>query len=393
MAFNHVRSISQLLPDWVYSEVLVPFGLTRLALIIAAYFCRYFAAWNLYPQPPNSQEWIYSPQRWLDIWGRWDTYWYMDIINHGYQVKGDFSSVQSNIAFFPLYPALIKTGLNLLPAFLQTPEVTLAIGVMVSNGLAIAALILLRSLIVKLTDSAAVAAKSVLYLLLFPTGFFLSCFYTESLFLFLSVLAFWFAWERRWAQVAIAGYFLALTRPQGVFLLIPCLWQYMEARQWQCSRIRADILWFCLIPAGLITFLLALYPLTHSIMAPFAVQVAWGKVQSYPWQTLFSPRDYHPYTTPIDQTILISSFVIAGLAVVKLPSPSYGIYAICLLTPPLFTGIIRSTSRYSLVVFPLFMVLAMLSQRYSSLDRWLPGLFLTIQVLLMVAWSQCYWVA
>lgn len=385
--------MSKSIPDWVYSDVLIPFGLSRLALLIAAYFSRYFPVWNLYPQQPNAQGWLFSPQRWLDIWGRWDTYWYMDIIEHGYQVKGDFSSVQSNIAFFPLYPALVKIGVNALPAPLQTPEVTLAVGVILSNGLAIAALILLRSFILKLTHSPEIAAKSILYLLLFPTGFFLSCFYTESLFLFLLVLAFGFTLEKRWAFAAIAGYFLALTRPQGVFLLIFCLWQYLESCQWRLSRIRADILWLCLIPAGLITFLLALYPLTHDFTAPFDVQVAWGKVQSYPWQTLFKPLDYHPYTTPIDQVVLIGSFIIAVLALIRLPSASYGIYALCSLAPPLFTGIIRSASRYSLVVFPLFIVLGMFGQRYPALDRWLPGLFLTIQILLMVAWSQYYWVA
>jgi hypothetical protein len=38
-------------------------------------------------------------------------------------------------------------------------------------------------------------------------------------------------------------------------------------------------------------------------------------------------------------------------------------------------------------------VMGQIAQRYPLCDRWLPALFLTIQVLLMAAWCQFYWVA
>jgi Gpi18-like mannosyltransferase len=377
---------------WVGRDVVLPFFLTRSLLILTSYFSQYFPIWDLYPQTPNADGWLFSPHRWLDSWGRWDTYWYMDIVKHGYYLRGALDQEQSNVAFFPLYPFFVKFFSHLFPVVWQTPAVILSIGVIISNLCVIAALILFYRLVRNLID-AEVAAKSVRYLLLFPTGFFLSCFYTESLFLLLSLMAFGFALKKRWAIAAMAGALLALTRPQGVFILLPLAWQYMESCHWKLSKIRLNGLWLLTIPVGLLMFLVSLYPMTHSLTAPFDIQVTWGKEQSYPWTTLLNPQDYMPYTTPIDQMVLVGSLVIALIAFRSLPSKSYGIYALALLLPTLFTGILRSSSRYSLVVFPLFMVMGQIAQRYPLCDRWLPALFLTIQVLLMAAWCQFYWVA
>ena len=40
---------------------------------------------------------------WLDVWGRYDTAWYLDLVRHGYRAPADLLHQQSNLAFFPLY--------------------------------------------------------------------------------------------------------------------------------------------------------------------------------------------------------------------------------------------------------------------------------------------------
>ena len=41
----------------------------------------------------------------LDDWARWDGRWYVEIAEHGYTYD---PNAQSSVAFFPLYPALMR---------------------------------------------------------------------------------------------------------------------------------------------------------------------------------------------------------------------------------------------------------------------------------------------
>jgi Gpi18-like mannosyltransferase len=64
--------------------------------------------------PDTAYTWIY-PENFpvptssglVDMHNRWDSYWYLDIVHNGYYLKTD--NTLSNVVFFPLYPALIKT--------------------------------------------------------------------------------------------------------------------------------------------------------------------------------------------------------------------------------------------------------------------------------------------
>ena len=48
--------------------------------------------------------------------------------------------------------------------------------------------------------------------------------------------------------------------------------------------------------------------------------------------------------------------------------------------------------RYTLMMFPVFIVLAVLG-RNPTVDRWIIILFTVLQVLFMALWRQFYWVA
>jgi hypothetical protein len=53
----------------------------------------------------------YSPQAWMDIWAVWDSGWFIDIVERGYDtsVRTDpRNEGQANWAFFPLYPMIAK---------------------------------------------------------------------------------------------------------------------------------------------------------------------------------------------------------------------------------------------------------------------------------------------
>jgi hypothetical protein len=58
----------------------------------------------------------------------------------------------------------------------------------------------------------------------------------------------------------------------------------------------------------------------------------------------------------------------------------------------LFTGITVSALRYVLVAVPVYVVLAQWG-RVNTLDTLLQMLFFAIQIVLMVAWNQFYFIA
>ncbi|HYN89085.1 MAG TPA: hypothetical protein VER55_11165, partial [Ardenticatenaceae bacterium] len=94
---------------WIWTNVVAPFAITRLALLLAGWFSQYFpASLNYPPEEVARRGWQFSPHRLLDIWGRWDTAWYLSIVSDGYSIRGDVETTLSNIAFFPFYPYLVK---------------------------------------------------------------------------------------------------------------------------------------------------------------------------------------------------------------------------------------------------------------------------------------------
>lgn len=377
---------------WLWRDVLAPLAITRLALLLVGWFSRYFPASADYPiQAALARGWQFSPHRLLDIWGRWDSGWYLNIATNGYGLRGDLQAVQSNVGFLPLYPYLIKLLALLLPSGLRTRGGLLLVGVVISNLFLLGALILLHRLVASLRGDEETAGRTVAYLLLFPTSFFFSCAYTESVYLFFSVAAFWAASKQRWGVAGLMGGFSALTRPVGVLILMPLVWQYLDARAWRVRRMRWDAGWLLLVPAGLLTFLWGVYPVTRSLLAPLQTQAAWDKAWNSPWATWLHPTGVSQFITPVDQACAIGFLALAVVALWRLSSASLGLYTLLLILPPLFSGTLASMARYCAVAFPAMVALAWLSQR-----RWVDGLvrgvFFTFQVLLMVAWSQFYWV-
>lgn len=384
---QRIRAAQQ---HWVWTDVLSQLLFTRCALLLAGWFSTSLLPSPDYPdRAAAARGWHFSPYRLLDIWGRWDTGWYFGIVQQGYTVNADHYQTQSNIAFFPFYPYLIKLLLWPLPARLLTPGRLLLVGVLVSNTLLIAALLLLHKLVTALVERDT-ARRTISYILFFPTGFFLSCFYTESAFLFLSVGAFYAAHRKAWACAGLCGGLMALTRPPGVLVCVPLGWMYLAAIGWRLRSIGKDVLWLLLVPAGLLFFLAYAYHLSGDWLAPVHAQKAWQKVFAMPWTTLLHPFGGSLYLQPIDQILTVVFLAGSLVALYKLPSAGYGLYALLLIAPPLTSGTLVSAARYYVVVFPVFIMLALAGRRVV-LDQFIRVSCLSLQIMFMIAWSQFYW--
>lgn len=376
----------------VWSDVVAPFLATRVALLVVGWLARFFPPSPDYPlQDVLARSWHFSPYRLLDIWGRWDTGWYMTIVRDGYMLNVDHTQQQSNLTFMPFYPMVVRALLWPIPDRWETDGVVLLVGVLVSNACLLGGLLLLYLLAQELTHDVGVARRAVLYLLLFPTAFYLSCFYTDAAFLMLSLAALYAAQRRQWAWAAIAAALLSITRPLGVLIAPVLLWLYLTSINWRMGNLRANVLWLLLIPVPFLLHLAWLGLATGDWLAPLNAQQPYFRGFAWPWTTLLAPTHSQPLITPLEQFFLWLFIVVGVVCCWRLPSAAYGLWVMALILPFLFTGTATSSLRYILVAVPVYVVLAQWG-RVTLLDRLLQFTFFAIQVVLMVAWSQFYFV-
>src|SRR5512140_1084197 len=83
--------------------VLALFATTRAVLELIGLVSRILLD-PLHPRPPD---WRFSSVPALDVWGVWDTGWYVGIADGGY-ASGPIGPGQVNTVFFPLYPLLMR---------------------------------------------------------------------------------------------------------------------------------------------------------------------------------------------------------------------------------------------------------------------------------------------
>lgn len=146
---------------------------------------------------------------------RWDAEWYRRIVMDGYQ------SQNGTAQFHPLYAWLSSIPFHLgLPADLS---------LLLVSSIAGLAFILLFMRLANLNDNEETVRISAWLLLCFPMSCVLFIPYTESLFLCLSVLCLLWARGQHWWLAGSAGALAALTRQQGVFLLLPIAWEWWHA--------------------------------------------------------------------------------------------------------------------------------------------------------------------
>jgi hypothetical protein len=328
---------------------------------------------------------------------RWDGMWYLTIARHGYAVSSG-SSPPPRANFFPLYP-LVVAGLGQVGVPLVLGAVLVSLGCMWIALYALARLMDAEFASGHRWASPAAARLAVIALAVSPVAFFLSSAYSESLDLALSVGAFLYARQGRWARAGALAALASAARGPGVILILPLLALYLygprtdrppdrERRGWYPRyRLRPDVAWLALAPAGLLAFMLYLALAGASPLAFVQTQHDyWGHVTRLPWTTLwdaarFEWRDLRGIVggtthmslfglNPTDvvgaawQNLLpLAILAIAVPAVIgvwrRLPT-AYGIYVtaailVNLASPTTIDQPLRGMSRYLTVLFPLFM--------------------------------------
>ena len=165
---------------WSASAVLVG---TRLPVLLLGVLA--VTAVGTVPAPTAEALWRISSSELANLQARWDTAFYDQIATTGYHWDPS-TFLHQNVVFFPLYPLLMRWGGALLGGH------PLLAGTFISLAAFMGAISLLyRLAVIELGEEQ--AWPVILLLSTYPYALFYSVVYTESLFLFLTVGAFYAA--------------------------------------------------------------------------------------------------------------------------------------------------------------------------------------------------------
>lgn len=388
----------------LWQNVVLPYVGTRFILILVGLFTSYYVLPIIIHQYPlvMAATHMRFPQVLWGMWIRFDSGFYLDIAQHGYWPASTLHT-RSNWAFYPLYPLILGFVARL---FGRSDTAFDLSGLIVSNVAGCVAMIYLYRL-VRREFHAEVAARTVLYQALFPMSFYLSAVYTESLFLALALACIYYARQQSWWLSGLCGGLAALTRAQGVMLILPVAWEYVRVvsehyAAWPeqlpqdrpgraVIRVhafvqglhRAASTWYnwlhalplALIPAGLCTFMLYGKIQTGDWLATFHTSAwGWGRHLSYPWRVLIFSLEHPVIGAPMNWNFWLFNLIAALVfllfavwALYRLPA-IYSIYTAVMTLLPLSSHLLNSIGRYDLVIFPVFLLLALWS--CNNRPRW-----------------------
>lgn len=321
----------------------------------------------------------------LELWNRWDTSNYINIAENGYTNVGHSSLF---IVFFPLYPLLIRLFAVFIGDYLFSAMV-------VSNLASVLAVLFFYKLVSKDYTSNN-ATRAVFYFLVFPTAYFLSAAYTESLFLFLSIASFYYARDGRWFLAGVFGGLASTTRITGLVLFPALIIEYWVQKKGQ-MRFK-EIGWLLLIPLCFSVYLIINYVIFGDALAFLTIQKEhWFKELAPPWIGFLNSLNGIGWRSPSERMIVDYAeiiFGLLGLATVIVGflylRISYNVYA--LLTWLLITsnGYWLSIPRYTLTIFPLFILLSLAGQR-KEINYLITVISLIFFSLFLILFAQGRW--
>jgi hypothetical protein len=337
---------------------------------------------------------------------RWDSVWYLGIAHSGYD--------GASTAFFPLYPLLVRAF-----AAGGSPAALLVSAYFVSLASLLGALFLMHRLVALELGSPAVARTAVLMLAVFPGALWFGAPYSESLFLLLSVGAFYAARTGRWWVAGALAALAAATRSAGLVLVVPLgiLW-------WQSRPRRARNLgWIALAPLGLAAYSLYLASTVGDGFAYLHLQDVWYRSFAGPFggvvdgavaawdglRQLVSGSRTHVYFTaaggdPIAvawHNLELFGFlllaVVGVVGVVRRLPPAYGAYVVAALALPLSFPVgpqpLMSLPRFLAVLFPLFMWSALACRERPLARRALVAVSVLGLCVFTARYATWHWVA
>jgi hypothetical protein len=310
-----------------------------------------------------------TPSPFWDTFARYDSGWYEGIARNGYAYA---EGGRSNIAYFPVYPMLMRYVGRLLGRYHAAFYLG---GIAISWTSFVLAMVALYYL-ARLDLPPRRAVRAVLLTAIFPFAFFFGVVYSESTYLLFTVLAFYLFRTRRWMAGGASAAIAIATRVTGV-LMWPALawiaWIHAEpARRDRALAAAALVLsvtgfaWYC----GFV------YAESGNPFEWAATLQRWNyEVGRAPWTAparLLGQLATHPYAYLAGQRMALyeTLYGITGiLFLAAVPfvwmrfGAGYGLFMLLNLLLPLSSGVFEGVGRYCSILFPCFIWLASLRSR------------------------------
>lgn len=340
----------------------------------------------------------FDAEKFAEIFAAWDSGWYFDIARRGYYFSTDG---QSSIAFFPLYPLLMRLA---AAPFGESDRAIWIAGIAISIGAFVAALVVLHVFSERVLGDREAARRTVLYVAVFPFSLFFTRVYTESLFFLLTVVAIASAYDRRWWRAGAAGALAALTRSNGVLVALPLLCFALRDRP-GVRALAPRVAALALVPFGLGIYCVYVYTLTGDPLAWLDAQRYWHySVGDMPWRRLLGLAStierrglYGFFFTSAQAPYQLIHGAVALIVLALTPAVfrrlgfTLGLYTIVSLMVPLSGSDLQGIGRYMAVVFPIFMLLGSFrSPRVHEAILVISSLFLALFLSLFVNWYPLY---
>ncbi|MFC1790407.1 mannosyltransferase family protein [Patescibacteria group bacterium] len=349
---------------------------------------------------PSSGQFMFADQSQKPAWlwnrANFDGVHFFSIAQNGYGLYQQ--------AFFPLYPLVTRFlgrflgGQSLLAGWLVS-FFSLGVGLEVFFRL------------LKVDWPEKTAQQTILFLLFFPTSFFFSLIYSESLFFLLAVSTIYLARKKHWFWALVTCALATATRLQGISLIPTLIFLFYQSKK----RTKKDFVKVIgaslgITSLGSLGFLGYLFylnsrygdPLLFAHVQPFfganrssgklilLYQVFWRYLKMI---TTLSPNNWLYFIVWLEFGVAIFFLTLLLLALKKKKFWSYLVFAWPSFLLPTLTGTFSSLPRYVLMLFPGFIMLALQTAKRPILKRAYFVLSLGLFLICQTLFALGYWVS
>ncbi|HVW32623.1 MAG TPA: mannosyltransferase family protein [Acidimicrobiia bacterium] len=289
---------------------------------------------------------------------RWDAGWFLQVAHDGYPAHLPTAAghaVESTLAFFPLFPLLLR----LLAAL--TPLSDALAGIAISLAAGAVAVAAMSRIALRLTGDPDRALRAVVLFSFFPGSMVLSMSYSEGVFVALAALCLLALLEERWWSAGLWAALATASRASALALVPACLWQ--AVRVVRRDRRPGPLVAPLLAPLGTIAYFGFLWVRSGDPFIYLRAEKAWDSGLGFgrPAFTMAGRFVRAPFAAPVPAvaTLALLFAVVATAVLVRRGWPAVlSVYTVTVLVIALLTRTDGLRPRDVLTAFPLFLALA-----------------------------------
>ena len=188
-----------------------------------------------------------------------------------------------------------------------------------------------------------------------------------------------------------------MTNILGVFIFIPVVFEYLGLNfghmKIDKTKIKPDVFYLLLIPAGLMSYMIFLYTKFGDPFAFLHYMIFWGRSFSSPFTTINTVGIYPTFYGIIFSISVFFAFsMLLYLIYDKRIRLSYLIYFSVFLYLYMSSGLLESIPRFISAIFAIYISMAILSEKHKTFDYIFTICSLMMLCLMVILYVNGYWI-